>query len=78
MEEIWEGREMEMICPKCKKSVDARYNYCPVCGEPLSDLAKKREELKLSNAGYMKLNELAAMSNDPAVLAAINKLMELE
>ena len=35
----------------------------------------QREELKLSNAGYEKLNELAAQSKDPAVMDAIKKMM---
>ena len=66
---------MEKLCPTCNAKVSEGYNYCPVCGEPLTPLAKQREELKLSNAGYEKLNELAAQSKDPKVLDAIKKMM---
>ena len=69
---------MEMICPKCKAQVEERYNYCPICGEPLSELGKQRESIKLSTAGYMKLNDLANVSGDPAVLDAIKKLLTNE
>ena len=64
-----------MLCPKCNESISSKYHYCPMCGEPLTTLAKQREALKLSTAGYEKLNELAESAEDAAVLQAIKNLI---
>ena len=66
---------MEKLCPKCNAQVSESYNYCPLCGEPLTPLAKQHEELKLASAGYDKLNELANYTKDPVVLDTIKKMM---
>jgi hypothetical protein len=46
-----------------------------MCGEPLSALAKQREELKASRAGLEQLEKLADNSVDPAVVRAIQKML---
>ena len=44
------------------------YNYCPDCGEPLSDLAKTKEALKVQNAKLQALQELSSYTNDKNTL----------
>lgn len=46
-----------------------------MCGEPLSALAKQREDLKRSRAGLEQLEKLADSSTDPAVVRAIQKML---
>ena len=41
-------------CPKCNQELNEEMNYCPICGEPITDLAKQRELLKIQNA-YPKM-----------------------
>lgn len=66
----------ELICPKCNEEIDESFNYCPTCGEPLTELAKQRETLKFQNAGLLKLQELSKSTHDPVVLNAIKNLIE--
>lgn len=66
---------MEMYCPKCNVELEEEMNYCPTCGEPITDLAKQRELLKIQNAGLLKLQELSKSTTDPAVITAIKNLI---
>ena len=66
---------MELKCPICQTDINEEYNYCPMCGEPLSALAKQREDLKRSRAGLEQLEKLADSSTDPAVVRAIQKML---
>ena len=62
-------------CPKCNQELNEEMNYCPICGEPITDLAKQRELLKIQNAGLLKLQELSKSTVDPSVLTAIKNLI---
>lgn len=62
---------MGNICSKCNEEFLEVYNYCPSCGEPLSDLAKTKETLKMQNAKLQALEELSKSTNDQNVLNAI-------
>ena len=64
---------MGNICSKCNEEFLEVYNYCPDCGEPLSDLAKTKEALKLQNAKLQALEELSKSTNDQNVLNAIKE-----
>jgi len=66
---------MENLCPKCQTIVDEYFNYCPMCGEPLTTLAVQREDLKLSNAGYEKLIDLVDCCENPAVAKAVKNYL---
>lgn len=66
---------MEKYCPRCNTELIEEMNYCPECGEPITDLAKQRETLKIQNAGLLKLQELSKSTADPAVLTAIKNLI---
>lgn len=63
------------FCPKCEIELTEDTNYCPICGEPITELAKQREALKIQNAGLLKLQELSKSTTDPAVLTAIKNLI---
>ena len=62
-------------CPKCNQELNEEMNYCPTCGEPITDLAKQRELLKIQNAGLLKLQELSKSTADPSLLTAIKNLI---
>ena len=62
-------------CPKCNQELNEEMNYCPTCGEPITDLAKQRELLKIQNAGLLKLQELSKSTAEPSVLTAIKNLI---
>ena len=65
----------KIVCPKCGLDLDLEVNYCSQCGEPISELAKQREELKIRNAGLMQLAEISKTTQDPVVKNAILKLL---
>ena len=67
---------MEFICNNCKKNVNENFNYCPYCGEPLNEIAKRKQQIVLQNAGLLKLHELSLSTNDPAVLKAIKNFVK--
>lgn len=70
---------MEKInCKKCNQEISEEFNYCPYCGEPLSELAKQKEAIRLQNAGLLKLQELSNSTHDPAVQKAIKNLLKLK
>lgn len=64
-------KKMRSQCPICNAILEEEFNYCPMCGEPLTSLAIKREQIKLSNAGYEKLIALAESTPDIAVAKAV-------
>ncbi len=65
----------DIRCPKCGAELNVEANYCSICGEPISELAKQREELKVRNAGLMQLAELSKTTSDESVRNAIRKLI---
>ena len=67
---------MKNQCPICNAILDEEFNYCPMCGEPITPLAKEREQVKLSNAEYERLREIVDTTTDPVVLSAIKNLLE--
>lgn len=66
---------MDEKCPICNSIVGEEFNYCPMCGEPLSALAGQREQLKLSNAIYDKLNKLVVYIKDPQLMDLVKQIM---
>lgn len=66
----------KILCISCREQVNANYNYCPHCGEPLNELARQKEQIKMQNAGLLKLHELSMSTKDPAVLKAIKNLIQ--
>ena len=66
---------MGNICSKCNEEFLDVYNYCPDCGEPLSDLAKTKEALKVQNAKLQALQELSSYTNDQTVLNTIKEFL---
>lgn len=66
---------MGKICSKCNEEFLEVYNYCPDCGEPLSELAKTKEALKMQNAKLQALDELAKSTKDQNVLNAIKEFL---
>ena len=73
--QVWNKEVVMEYCPKCNQELEEEMNYCPICGEPITDLAKQRELLKIQNAGLLKLQELSKSTTDPSVLTAIKNLI---
>ena len=64
----------EKLCSKCENAVDEKYNFCPVCGNPLTKEAvvlrrEKNLAIKVETA-----NEIAQFTKDPRVLSYVEKL----
>lgn len=51
-------------CSKCTKPIPTNSNYCYLCGEAISDMAKQNEKIKLQNAQLLLLNRLSSMIED--------------
>ena len=51
-------------CEKCKKAIPTNSNYCYLCGEAISDLAKENEKIKGQNAQLVILNRLVNVLSD--------------
>ena len=43
--------EKQNICPNCEKNIEKDYQFCPYCGEPLSEIAKEIVPEEVINEG---------------------------
>ena len=66
---------MDIICSKCQSQIDDSYNFCPICGEPLNDLAKQRETLLVKTAIYSKIDALFSQISDPVAIKVIKDVL---
>lgn len=62
-------------CIYCHNIIDDEVDYCPCCGEPLSDKAKEVEKLKLNAVRLETINKLLDLVEDEETLKKINKLV---
>ena len=62
-------------CEKCKKAIPTNSNYCYLCGEPISDLAKENEKIKHQNAQLIVLNRLSNILTDSKDLELVKGLI---
>lgn len=63
-----------MNCANCKKDVE-KSNYCPHCGFPLNDEAKKLEDMKITNARLETLLKISELTSDEKTLLSIKNLV---
>ena len=66
--------EKQNKCPVCEKELEKEFNFCPYCGEPLTDLAKEtlREQTKIAQLKLISL--LTDKVKDKDTLALLEKL----
>ena len=69
--------EKQNKCPTCAKVLEAEFNFCPYCGEPLTELAKEtvREQTKIAQLKLVSL--LVDKVKDKDTLAILDKLTEM-
>ena len=64
-----------MKCKKCGNEV-LNYNFCPSCGEAITDAAKGLENAKIINARLETLLKVVDLVDDEKTLTIIKKLIE--
>ena len=69
-----------LTCSFCNKEVAENFQFCPHCGEPLTELAKKIEEKRNANAQLKVIFSLIENVNDEKTINLlkeyVNKLKE--
>jgi len=66
-------------CNKCKTNVDEKTNFCPICGEGLTPMAKELRRLENENAQLILLgNLLTILKNKQDILIIKNLIAELK
>lgn len=64
-----------VLCPCCKKAIPTNSNYCYLCGEAISELAKENEKTKHQNSQLQLLNVLAKTVKNPDDLTTIKGMI---
>ena len=64
-----------IICPSCHKAILSNSNYCYLCGQPISELAKQNEKIKSQNSQLQILNVLAKTIKDQSDLELIKGMI---
>lgn len=64
-----------IICPSCHKAIPSNSNYCYLCGQPISELAKQNEKIKSQNSQLQILNVLAKTIKDQRDLEMIKGMI---
>lgn len=67
---------MDCIVCNCGTVVSSENNYCPNCGNPLNEYAKKIEQNKLCNAQLLLLTKIIPKVDDPKTLMILQKYVE--
>lgn len=69
-------KNQQSNCQSCNMKIEENFNFCPYCGEPLSDLAKEISAKQASIAQLKLLNVLAEKIENKKDLNLIEKLAE--
>ena len=69
--------EKQNKCPTCAKVLEKDFNFCPYCGEAITELAKEtvREQTKISQLKLINL--LIDKVKDKETLKLLEKLTEM-
>ena len=68
--------EKQNKCLVCNADIESKFNFCPYCGEPVSDLAKEIMKKQNSIAQLKLLSALSEKIKDENSLDLIGKLLE--
>ena len=64
-----------IICQSCQKPIPENSNYCYLCGQPISELAKENEKIKVQNSQLQILNVLSKTIKDQSDLEMIKDMV---
>ena len=65
------------ICPNCEKNIEKNFNFCPYCGEALTEIAK---EIIVKQAKISQLKLINVLTNkvkDSDTLKLLEKLISM-
>ena len=65
----------EKKCPVCEKEINKEYNFCPYCGEPMTEVAKEIQERQTTIAQLKLLGALIEKVQDKKTLELLEKLV---
>lgn len=65
----------EKKCPVCEKQIIKEYNFCPYCGEAMTDLAKEFSKKQTAIAHLKLLSALIEKVQDKNTLDLLEKLV---
>ncbi len=63
-------------CEKCKAEVSEKANFCPNCGEPLTELAKNMKKEDKRTAMLEVVVALSGKIKDPDSLSVLNAMLQ--
>lgn len=64
-------------CPVCEKEIDNGFSFCPYCGEPLNDMAKKLYTTKEKNAQLKLLYAIISKIDEPKSLKILKAMVDV-
>ena len=64
------------VCEFCHKEIEENYNFCPYCGEALSDLAVQIKEKQLINAQLKLVFNLLDKVTDEKTITLLQEFVE--
>ena len=65
----------EKKCPVCEKEINKEYNFCPYCGEPMTEVAKEIQKRQTTIAQLKLLGALIEKVQDKKTLELLEKLV---
>ncbi len=65
-----------LTCEFCHKEVTENFNFCPYCGEPLTDIAKQIKSKQNSNAQLKLIYTLLDRVSDEKTIKTLQEIVE--
>jgi len=66
---------MKKFCKECGCAIEENFEFCPFCGEAISEKAKKLEEQKSVNANLILIANLMDKIEDRKTLKVLNEIV---
>ena len=64
------------VCEFCNKEVEENFNFCPYCGEALTDIAKQINAKVKTNAKLELVFKLLENTNDEKTIELLQNFVE--
>lgn len=64
---------MKKFCKECNNAIEENFEFCPYCGEAISEKAQKLEEQKSINANLILIANLMDKIEDRKTLKILNE-----
>ena len=65
---------MKKFCEVCNNELNENFDFCPFCGEAISEKAKELENQKIINAELVLIANLIKTTTDKKTLELLNKI----